>query len=81
MFIGVLAFLGFGLLFANLARDEQSAPIAINLCVFRRIPISDSNPFRSPIPTQTDHGFRTIPIANSEGFRSAVPRKSDHGLT
>jgi ABC-2 type transport system permease protein len=30
-FIGVLTFLGFGILIGNLARDEQSLPIAINL--------------------------------------------------
>jgi len=28
---GVLSFLGFGILIANIARDEQSAPLAINL--------------------------------------------------
>ena len=30
-FLGVIAFLGFGILFANIARDEQTLPIVLNL--------------------------------------------------
>ena len=39
-FLGVWAFLGFGLLIANITRDEQSAPIALNLFNFPQMFLS-----------------------------------------
>jgi putative DNA methylase len=40
------------------------------VCVFRGIPITDSDPSRSPIPIQADHRFRSKPITDSDPSRS-----------
>jgi hypothetical protein len=38
-------------------------------CVFRRIPATDSDPSRPPIPEQVGHPFRFIPAGHSDPIR------------
>jgi predicted RecB family nuclease len=38
-------------------------------CIFRRIPATDSDPKRPPIPMQSGHPFRFIPAGHSDAIR------------
>ena len=38
-------------------------------CIFRRIPATDSDPKRPPIPMQSGHPFRFIPAGHSDANR------------
>ncbi|WP_420637185.1 hypothetical protein [Candidatus Palauibacter sp.] len=39
-------------------------------CGFRRVPITDSDPCRSPIPVHADHRFQCMRIGDSDSCRS-----------
>ena len=52
-------------------KGPMGGGLAFSGCPHRRIPISDSDPFRSLIPEHSDQPFRRIAIARSDAFRSA----------
>ena len=49
-------------------------------CVFRSIPDTHSNPFRTVIPLHSGHPFRFIPDTHSDSFRTPISIESGQSI-
>lgn len=77
-FLAVLAFLGFGILIANIARDEQSLPIAINLFNLPQILLAGVFFPTDSLPVWVQRIGNNLPLAY---FTTALRKIANDGAT